>query len=307
MRSPGEKSVQARLAVDARTARGLSDALAEPLLSEEIAVAAYEEGGGWIVEVHFHHAPDEAAVCALIGEIAGAEAARHLAFTTVAERDWVAASLEGLPPVAAGRFLVHGSHDRGRVAPNRIGIEIEAALAFGTGHHATTRGCLLALDRIAKAYARRRHRSAARPRRAGSILDVGTGSGVLAIAAARALRRPVVAGDIDPVSVRAARDNARLNAAGALVTVLLASGVGDRRWRAGAPCALAFANILLAPLRRLAGPLRGLSARGTRLVLSGLLAGEANAALAAYRPHGFVLERRILIEGWATLVLARRR
>ena len=129
---------------------------------------------------------------------------------------------------------------------------------------------------------------------------------MLAIAAARALRRPVLAGDIDPVSVQAAQKNARLNAAGALVTVFVANGVGDRRWRAGAPCALAFANILLAPLRRLAGPLSGLSARGTRLVLSGLLAGEANAALASYRPHGLVLERRIPLDGWVTLVLVRR-
>ena len=153
MRSPGEKSILARLSVDAGIACSLSNALAERLLSEDIAVAAYEERGGWIVEIHFHHPPDEVAVRALIGELVGAEAGRRLAFTTIAARDWVAASLEGLPPVAAGRFLVHGSHDRGRVAPNRIGIEIEAALAFGTGHHATTRGCLLALDRIAKASA----------------------------------------------------------------------------------------------------------------------------------------------------------
>jgi ribosomal protein L11 methyltransferase len=309
MNNLGENSVSARLAVDRETARHLSDALAARLVGEDTAVAAYEERSGWVVEIHFRHPPDEAAMRALIDELAGAEAGRNLAFATVAARDWVSASLEGLPPVAAGRFVVHGAHDRSRVAPNRIGIEIEAALAFGTGHHATTRGCLLALDRIAKSIAKSsagpRNRYAARSRRTGPIFDVGTGSGVLAIATARIMHCPVLAGDIDPVSVRAARDNARLNVVGALVTVILANGVSDRRWRTGGPCALAFANILLTPLKRLAGPLAGLSAHGTRLVLSGLLAGEANAALAAYRPHGFVLQRRILLDGWATLVLVR--
>jgi ribosomal protein L11 methyltransferase len=142
-------------------------------------------------------------------------------------------------------------------------------------------------------------------RTARPILDVGTGSGVLAIAAALALRRPVLACDIDPVSVRVARDNARLNRAGGLVALVRANGVGDRRFRAAAPFAIAFANILLGPLKLMAGPLARLAAPGSRLIVSGLLPGQANAALAAYRAHGLVLERRILIGGWATLVLAR--
>ena len=140
---------------------------------------------------------------ALVALAAGAEAANALVFETVTAKDWVKAGLDGLPPVDAGRFVVHGAHDRTAVAANRIGIEIEAALAFGTGHHGTTRGCLLALDGIVKA------------RRPRNILDIGTGTGVLAIAAARALRRPVLASDIDPEAVGIARANARRNRAGA--------------------------------------------------------------------------------------------
>jgi ribosomal protein L11 methyltransferase len=179
------------------------------------------------------------------------------------------------------------------VAANRIGIEIEAALAFGTGHHGTTRGCLLALDRICKP-------SPQRPRR---ILDVGTGTGVLAIAAARALRRHVAATDIDFDSVRVARDNARLNRAGNFVTFMHADGVAAPAVLAHAPYDLVFANILLGPLKRLATPIRRVLAPGGRVVLSGILHVQANAALSAYRP--LKLERRIELDGWTTLVLRR--
>jgi ribosomal protein L11 methyltransferase len=179
------------------------------------------------------------------------------------------------------------------VRANRIGIEIEAALAFGTGHHGTTRGCLLALDRIVKA------------RRLRRILDVGTGTGVLAIAAAKALRRPVLASDIDARAVAIARENARHNRAGAYVDVVHAPGLGRRRFRASAPFALVFANILLEPLQRLATPMARLVAPNGYIVLSGLLTSQAGAALASYRARGLVLKRRIRLEGWATLVLVR--
>jgi ribosomal protein L11 methyltransferase len=289
-----QTSALARLVTDSDTARRLSDALMEVFDPGETAVAAFEgSGGAWTVEIHFEHAPDEVAVRSLVGSLAGDAACENLAFATVAARDWVAQSLEGLQMVAAGRFVVHGAHHRDRVMPNRTGIEIEAALAFGTGHHGTTRGCLMALDRILK---RRR------PRR---ILDVGTGTGVLAIAAARAARRAVLAGDIDPMSVRIARDNARLNRVGALVEIIWASGLSDRRMRTRAPFDLVFANILLRPLKLLAKPIRRLAAPGARVVISGLLPGQANAALAAYRTLGLVLERRVPLDGWATLVLAR--
>jgi ribosomal protein L11 methyltransferase len=291
-----QTSVLARLVTDGATARRLSDALMEAFDAGETAVAAFENrDGAWTLEIYFEHAPDEDAVRTLVGDLAGGAAGEALAFATVAAHDWVAQSLAGLQPVAAGRFIVHGAHHRGDVTPNRIGIEIEAALAFGTGHHGTTRGCLIGLDRILK------HRH---PRR---ILDVGSGTGVLAIAAARATRRRVLAGDIDAMSVRVARDNARLNRAGALVDIIRASGLSDRRMRARAPFDLVFANILLGPLKLLAKPIRRLAAPGARIVVSGLLPGQANAALAAYRALGLVLERRVPLDGWVTLILARPR
>jgi ribosomal protein L11 methyltransferase len=186
--------------------------------------------------------------------------------------------------------MVHGSHDRARVAPNRIGIEIEAALAFGTGHHGTTLGCLLALNAIAKRQ---------RPRR---ILDLGTGSGVLAIAAAKLLRRPILASDIDRQAVRTARANVRLNTARE-IRLVHAAGLQSPPFCRDAPFDLVFANILLAPLKGLARPMRPLLAPGATVILSGLLAAQANAALAAYRTHGLILQTRILRDGWATLIL----
>jgi ribosomal protein L11 methyltransferase len=241
------------------------------------------------VELHFEAAPDEAAVRGLIAQ-AGGNAA-ELIFETVAQRDWVAASLAELKPVAAGRFTVHGAHDRARLAPNRLGIEIEAALAFGTGHHGTTRGCLLALDALLKKR---------RPRR---ILDIGTGTGVLAIAAAKALRRPTLASDIDREAVTIARDNARLNGVAPLVECIWARGLMGRQFQARAPFDVVLANILLAPLTRLARPMRRLLAPGATVVLSGLLARQENAALAAYRAHGLKLVRRIPLGEWVTLIL----
>ncbi len=226
-----------------------------------------------------------------LSQLAGPESAARLTFEQIAARDWVAASLAELKPVEAGRFTVHGAHDRARLAANRIGIEIEAALAFGTGHHGTTRGCLLALDGIAKTR---------RPRR---VLDIGTGTGVLAIAAAKALRRPVLASDIDPEAVAIARANARLNGVSPLVQCICAKGLTGLRFRQAGPFDLVFANILLAPLKALAGPMRPLLANGAHVVLSGLLAEQENAALAAYRPHGLKLVRRIPLGEWVTLVL----
>ena len=185
-------TVVARLSSDASTAQKIADALTESFEAEQFAASAFEEASGrWSLAIHFRRQPDEAAVRALIGSAAGSAAARALVFETLAPTDWVRKSLEGLAPVEAGRFVVHGAHDRARVRANRTSIEIEAALAFGTGHHGTTRGCLLALDRIVKARRRRRSNSAGstlprKPERRTVVLDIGTGTGVLAIAAAKA-------------------------------------------------------------------------------------------------------------------------
>ncbi len=285
----------ATLETDEQSARRVADLFAEAF-ADDVAVSLTETTPGtWRVTLYFQRAVDEASLRDLAAIAGGATAAAALRFETIAAKDWVAESLVGLKPVAAGRFTVHGAHDRSVVPANRIGIEIEAALAFGTGHHGTTRGCLLALDRLCKTL----HRGEATPR----ILDLGTGTGILAIAAARALHRRVLATDIDAAAVRAARDNARLNRAGALVEVVKANGLNAPAIRAYTPFDLVFANILLEPLRRLASPLTNLVAPGGSLVLSGLLTPQANAALAAY--HAFRLERRIVLDGWTTLVLRR--
>src|SRR4051812_32081524 len=244
MNSP-ENTTVARLICDRKMAQRVADSFSESFDSAATAIAAFEgTDGSWNVEVHFEHPPDEADVRGLLGRITDTGTAARLTLETVEPKDWVAASLADLKPVIAGRFTVHGAHDRARVAANRLGIEIEAALAFGTGHHGTTRGCLLALDELLKTR---------RPRR---VLDIGTGTGVLAIAAAKALRRPVLAGDIDREAVTIARENARLNGVGPLVECLCAGGLNGRRFQERAPFDLVLANILLAPLTRLAGPMR---------------------------------------------------
>ena len=282
----------ARLACNQPTARRLAAYLGESLDPEATACAAFEdEGGQWQLAVHFRERPDEAGLRALVALAAGEAAAAALTIEPVAPADWVKQSLAALKPVRAGRFIVHGAHDRAHIKPNDIGIEIEAALAFGTGHHGTTRACLLALVDLAKR------------RRATRVLDLGTGSGVLAIAAAKILRTHVTASDIDRVAVEAARVNARLNNAGAAITFVHATGANARAIARGAPYDLILANILLGPLLRLAAPLSRLTGSHARAVLSGLLPDHANAVLAIYRAQGFVLEHRIPLDGWVTLVL----
>ncbi len=286
----------ASLETGEQPARRIADLVAESLAADEVAVTLVDAGGGrWRVALHFGARPDEPAVRRLVTAAADIEAGRALRFERVAARDWVGESLAGLKPVTAGRFVVHGAHDRGRIPPNRIAIEIEAALAFGTGHHGTTRGCLMALDGICKSLRRRRM----------NILDLGTGSGVLAIAAAKTLRRRVLATDIDTNAVRIARGNARLNRVGPCIETLMANGVVSHRVKAGAPYDLIFANILLKPLQRIAAPLAGIVAPGGRLILSGLLLSQANAIVAAY--HALTLDRRIDLDGWTTLVFRRGR
>ena len=285
----------ARLACDEQTARRLAAFLGESLDSEDTACAAFEDGAGsWQIAIHFRQPPDEASLRSLVAIAAGESASRLLSIEPVAAADWVAQSLADLKPVRVGRFLVHGAHDRARLRANDIGIEIEAALAFGTGHHGTTRGCLQALAGLAKR------------RRVRRVLDVGTGSGILAIAAARLVHARVTASDADTRATDAARENARRNRAAPLVRVARASGTAARTIMSAAPYQLIFANILLSAITRLAVPLRRLTTPGAWVVLSGLLPGHANAALAIYRAQGLVLEKRITLDGWVTLVMHRK-
>jgi ribosomal protein L11 methyltransferase len=215
----------------------------------------------------------------------------RVAKEALADADWLAMALSGLPPVRAGRFFIFGVHDRGRVPPNAVNLRIEAGAAFGTGHHGTTVGCLIAYDRLLKAH------------RYPRVLDVGTGTGVLAIAADRTGSAVSVGTDIDPVSVRIARENAAVNHAAS--RFVAANGLQNTLVRAHAPYDLVFANILARPLVGLAQDIRGALRPGGTVILSGLLRSQARMVLAAYRSRGFRLERRIGRDAWATLVLRR--
>jgi len=355
-------TVTATFITDEQSARRIAASFSDAFAADAVATSLADLGQGqWRVTFYFDGVIGEATARALAIAAVGAQKGRALRFNRIAGKDWVAASLRELKPIAAGRFVVHGGHDRGGAAANRIAIEIEAALAFGTGHHGTTRGCLIALDAICKLLNKPRRiqilfpppergMSAAIGRRVGvsttrldpsparlarrpspfrggksyvrfprsafarrpppfrgrnfRVLDLGTGTGVLAIAAARGLRRHVLASDIDAQAVRVARDNVRLNRAAGLVRVYRANGLAAPDIRGGAPFDLVFANILLGTLQQLAAPLRAMVAPRGRVVLSGVLKSQANAALASYRK--LTLERRIELDGWTTLVLKRR-
>ena len=275
-----------------QSARRVLDLLSESFFEGQAAIAAFERSDGrWGISVHFAEAPDQTSIRELVGIAAGDDVARDITFDTVKAKDWVKATLEELVPVRAGRFVVHGHHDRSKVPSNKLGIEIEAALAFGTGHHGTTRGCLLLLDHVLKA------------RHPARVLDLGTGTGVLAIAAAKALQVNVLASDIDPLSVRVARDNARLNTTGNLVETIRATGFSAPQFAKHGPFDLVLANILANPLRQMATPMARHLAPSALVILSGLLPYQAQGVIAAYRARGLVLLRHLRIEGWSSLLM----
>jgi ribosomal protein L11 methyltransferase len=207
--------------------------------------------------------------------------------------DWVARSLEGLRPVRAGRFFVHGGHDRALSHIGSIAIEIEAGLAFGTGHHGTTAGCLEMIDRVVRRE---------RPRNA---LDLGTGSAVLAIAVAKLARIPVLATDIDPVAIRVARQNVCLNGASAHVHAVAATGFHHPAFAANAPFDLIVANILARPLMQLAPGMAKHIAPNGSLILSGILDRQRDAVVAAYVGQRFRHMTTLHREGWVTIHLKR--
>jgi ribosomal protein L11 methyltransferase len=297
---PNNAAHMMRLVSDERRARAVADLIFESFEPAEAASTAFETddpwpGGGraWLMEAYFGSEPDEEAIRALIAAAADETTARGATFGMTEKRDWVANSLAGLKPVRAGRFLVHGRHDRSRVQANDVAIEIEAGLAFGTGHHGTTRGCLMHFDRLL----RRR-----RPKR---VLDVGCGAGVLAIAAAKVLRRKVWLGDVDPVAVAVSNANARLNGVGVLCRAVGSRGVENAALREAAPYDLVFANILARPLRLLAPSLAAVISADGEAIVSGLLLADVPGVLASWRAQGFHLAERIELEGWASLRLRR--
>jgi ribosomal protein L11 methyltransferase len=228
----------------------------------------------------------------LAGALTGCEAALHR--HGVAAGGWLARTQQAFPEQLVGnRFAVRGTHLQGRAPAGRIALIVDAGVAFGSGEHGSTRGCLRALERIASR----------RPRR---ILDLGTGSGILAIGAAKLLRRPVLASDIDPFSVRVTGENAWLNQVRALVRPVLSDGWKHPALRAGAPYDLVFGNILARPLCAMAKHLAAHLAPGGPAILAGLLVSQIRMVLAAHRPHGLALQGVLREGNWATLILSNR-
>jgi len=212
---------------------------------------------------------------------------------TLPDIDWVSHSLQGLSAVRAGRFFVHGSHERNQARPGEFSIEIEAGLAFGTGHHGTTAGCLEMISDVLKR------------ERPLNALDLGTGSAVLAIALAKLAHIPVLATDIDPVATRVARANIRLNRVTRWVTAETASGFHHRIFAVRGPFDLIVANILARPLMRLAPEMAHHLTPGGSVILSGILDRQRDAVVAAYVGQGFRYKRTIHHEGWVTIHLKR--
>jgi ribosomal protein L11 methyltransferase len=257
------------------------------------AVTRFEAGSGWRIEAYYPGPPDAQALARQLAEMLGTRPPA-LTVALVPDANWVAVSQTALPPVTAGRFTVHGSHDRQRVARSANTIEIEAGEAFGTAHHATTQCCLEALCSLLRRRAFRR------------VLDLGCGSGVLAVAAARSQpHASITATDHDPLAVQVATANARLNGVQSRVRFALADGLDDRNARQ-APYDLVLANILAAPLIAMAPAMARAIAPGGIAILSGLLIAQAAQVTAAYRCAGFqsVVHRRSA--GWSTLTLLRR-
>lgn len=276
----------------ARISRVLEAAFEEdgfPVASFEID----EDRDIWSVSVYA--LPDAAdAAERRIGELlAGEDEPVTIGREALGDVDWVAVTLQALNPVRAGRFVVHGSHDRDAARAHEIGILIDAGLAFGTGHHGTTAGCL---EMLGEAMKRRRFYNA---------LDLGAGSGVLAIAAARAQPLAVLASDIDPVAVRVADANARANRVGGRVRSICAAGFNHRRFVETGPFDLILANILARPLEQMARDLARHCAAGATVILSGLLPHQQARIVAAYRQQGLRLVRAHRLNGWLTLVMQR--
>jgi ribosomal protein L11 methyltransferase len=255
------------------------------LASEPQAVLIVEEpfGLGATVELLYTDEPD----VGFLSRIAG----RAITVAPLPDQDWIRLSQEGLPPVRAGRFFVYGAHDAGIVPHGVIPMRIEAGLAFGTGHHETTALCLAVLSDLA------------RRRAFVDVLDLGCGTGLLAIGAAKLWKRPVLASDIDPVAIEVTNENARGNGVGPLVRGVVADGIANPALTGAAPYDLIIANILAGPLTRLASSIVKAMAPEAMLVLSGLLHEQETMVLSYYRGLKFIGRRR---QGpWSALVLEK--
>lgn len=273
-------------------AEALSEAC-EDLTPEPVGTGTFEIEDGserWEVGVYFTESPDEIALALL----AAAHGAQPFVVSELPEVDWVAHVRRELTPVRAGRFYVYGSHDADTVPEGAEGLCIDAAMAFGTGHHNTTKGCLEALDRLASDGFQ-----------AGRIADIGCGTAVLAMAAARLWHVTVLASDIDRVAVDTAAANVIANGLSGRVECIEAAGFDHPVLEEAAPYDLVVANILKQPLIDLTGDMARYVGGGGKIVLSGILTTQADEVVEAYRAAGFGLDRRDDLGDWSTLVMTR--
>lgn len=276
------------------SAQTLAELCEERLDPEPVGTGVFEieDGSGeWEVGIYFTEAPDDLALSLL----AASQDANPFAVSELPETDWVAHVKRELTPVEAGRFFVYGAHDADKLPEHAEGLMIEAAMAFGTGHHGTTKGCLLALDRLAE--------QGITPQR---IADIGAGTAVLAMAAARIWpEHTVLAGDIDPVAVDTAAANVIANGLSGRVECVEAVGFDHPLIDAAAPFDLIFANILKQPLIDLAPDMARHTAPQGRIILSGILNEQADDVIAAYRAEDFTLTDHDQLGEWSTLTLQR--
>ncbi|WP_316860101.1 50S ribosomal protein L11 methyltransferase [uncultured Cohaesibacter sp.] len=252
-----------------------------------------EDAGLWALSLYPQEEQISDAYSKALSELSALSLSIPLKVEELGDVDWVTKSLEGLVPVEAGRFIIHGSHDRGLDTMGKIAVQINAGQAFGTGHHGTTAGCLKVLSEELRGF---------HPMR---ILDLGTGSAVLAIALAKCLKQEIVATDIDPVSIETAKENIDINEVKPFVKTAVAAGFSHPIFKEKGPFDLVVANILAGPLCKMAPQLAQHTAIGGRVILSGLLPHQRATVLAAYRLQGLHLLRTVEEDGWLVLVLER--
>ncbi len=261
--------------------------------AQAVATAEVEEHVTWSVEAYYYDQPDAEQIETIIRPLADELdlPVPEVIIEALPDINWVAKSLEGLAPIETDRFFVHGAHDADKCPASRIPLLVDAGEAFGTGHHGTTLGCLKFIEMECER--RRPHR----------VLDLGCGTGLLAIAAAKLTGQRIIASDIDPIATRVTRENARVNNVHPLIKTITAKGTNSPELKAHGPYDLLIANILAGPLAQMAPGVEQQLTRGGTLILSGILHAQEQMVLSAYRSQGLYLQDRLRIDEWVTLRL----
>ena len=275
---------------DRERAEGLGFAL-EKLNPPPMGVGVFEleDGSGkWEVGAYFHDRPDEISILIL----ESAFKADGFAISEIPETDWVTKVKRELSPVEAGQFFVFGKHDSHKLPKDRVGLLIEASMAFGTGHHGTTKGCLLALDKLV-----------ARDKKIDEVIDIGCGTAVLAMAVGKVSSSRIIASDVDQVAVEVALANLKANNLENRIACIQATGFEDMQIRSNAPFDLVFANLLKPPLLDLAPCIRRYLKSGGHAIISGILDLQAIEIIEVYRQNDLEVQDRIDIGEWVTLTL----